>query len=226
MKKHMCKEPVIVCDLKKGWLILLVSAVFISATGYSQHQGYRPVGDLGAFERQFAAESSKIASIESTFTQEKVLTALTEKITSTGKFWFKRSNKVRIEYLKPYTYTMIMNGDKMLFRDDQKENMVNVRSNKLFQQINQIMIDCVQGTVLESKDFNVKVFEDEKTYLLEMDPTTRSLREFFSTIVLKVDKKDFAANSIEMNERSGDRTTILFKDKKLNAQFSDAVFAF
>jgi outer membrane lipoprotein-sorting protein len=155
-----------------------------------------------------------------------VLTALTEKITSTGKFWFKRSNKVRIEYIKPYTYTMIMNGDKMLFRDDQKENKVNVRSNKLFQQINQIMIDCVQGTVLESKDFNVKVFEDEKTYLLEMDPTARSLREFFSTIVLKVDKKDFAANSIEMNERSGDRTTILFKDKNLNAQISDAVFAF
>jgi outer membrane lipoprotein-sorting protein len=41
-----------------------------------------------------------------------------------------------------------------------------------------------------------------------------------------VDKKDFAANSIEMNERSGDRTTILFKDKNLNAQISDAVFAF
>jgi hypothetical protein len=65
---------------------------------------------------------------------------------------------------------MIMNGDKMLLRDDQKENTVNVRSNKLFQQINQIMIDCVQGTVLESKDFKVSVFEDEKTYLLEMNP--------------------------------------------------------
>ena len=161
-----------------------------------------------------------------TFTQEKVLTALTEKITSTGKFWFKRSNRVRIEYIKPYAYTMIMNGDKMLLRDDQKENTVNVRSNKLFQQINQIMIDCVQGTVLESKDFNVRVFEDEKTYLLEMNPTARSLREFFSTIVLKVDKKDFAAHSIEMNEKAGDKTTILFKDKKLNTQFSDAVFAF
>src|SRR5688572_19824015 len=142
----MCKGPSFVCDLRKGWIIVLVLAAFISVAGYSQHQGYRPIGDLPAFKKQFAAESSKISSIESSFTQEKVLTALTEKITSTGKFWFKRSNKVRIEYIKPYTYTMIMNGDKMLFRDDQKENKVNVRSNKLFQQINQIMIDCVQGT--------------------------------------------------------------------------------
>jgi outer membrane lipoprotein-sorting protein len=127
MKKHMYKGAAFVCELNMRWMILFVWATFMSLAAYSQHQGYRPVGDLGAFKKQFAAESSKIASIESTFTQEKVLTALTEKITSTGKFWFKRSNKVRIEYIKPYTYTMIMNGDKMLFRDDQKENKVNVR---------------------------------------------------------------------------------------------------
>jgi outer membrane lipoprotein-sorting protein len=203
-----------------------VLIVFSFAPGYAQHKGFRPVGDVETFKKQFAAGSSKITSIESSFAQEKVLTALTEKITSTGKFWYKRSNKVRIEYVKPYTYTMIMNGDKMLLKDDQKENRVNVRSNKLFQQINQIMIDCVQGTVLDSKDFNVRVFEDDQIYLLEMDPTARSLKEFFSTIVLKVDKKDFTASAIEMNEKSGDSTTILFKDKKLNTQFSDAVFTF
>jgi outer membrane lipoprotein-sorting protein len=225
MKIHMCDKSAGVIKARNLWAVLIVTTL-ISGAGHAQHQGYRALADLATFKKQFATESAKVGSIESSFTQEKVLTALTEKITSTGKFWFKRSNKVRIEYIKPYTYTMIMNGDKMLFRDDQKENRVNVRSNKLFQQVNQIMIDCVQGTVLDSKDFNVGVFEDERTYLLEMVPTSRSLREFFSTIVLKVDKKDFTAASIEMNEKSGDSTTIVFKDKKLNTQFSDAVFAF
>ena len=221
----MCNRLAKVNKAGNLWVILVVTTL-ISGAGNAQHQGYRSVTDLATFKKQFAVESAKVSSIESSFSQEKVLTALTERITSTGKFWFKRSNKVRIEYIKPYTYTMIMNGDKMLLRDDQKENLVNVRSNKLFQQINQIMIDCVQGTVLDSKDFNVRVFEDDRTYLLEMIPTSRSLREFFSTIVLKVDKKDFTAASIEMNEKSGDSTTIFFKDKKLNTQFSDAVFAF
>ena len=221
----MCNRSAKVNKAGSLWVMLVVTTL-ISGSGNAQHQGYRSVTDLATFKKQFAAESAKVGSIESSFSQEKVLTALTERITSTGKFWFKRSNKVRIEYIKPYTYTMIMNGDKMLFRDDQKENRVNVRSNKLFQQINQIMIDCVQGTVLDSRDFNVGVFEDDRTYLLEMIPTSRSLREFFSTIVLKVDKKDFTAASIEMNEKSGDSTTIFFKDKKLNTQFSDAVFAF
>jgi outer membrane lipoprotein-sorting protein len=221
----MCDKSAKVFKARNLWTVLVVTTL-ISGAGHAQHQGYHSVADLAAFKKQFAAGSAKVSSIESSFTQEKVLTALTEKITSTGKFWFKRSNRVRIEYIKPYTYTMIMNGDKMLLRDDQKENRINVKSNKLFQQVNQIMIDCVQGAVLDSKDFNVSVLEDERTYLLEMIPTSKSLREFFSTIVLKVDKKDFTAASIEMNEKSGDSTTILFKDKKLNTQFPDAVFAF
>ena len=120
---------------------------------------------------------------------------------------------------------MVMNGDKMLVRDNEKENKINVKSNKLFQQVNRIMIDCVQGTILDSKDFTTKVFENDKTYLLEMTPTSKSLREFFETIVLTVEKSDYSVKSIEMNEPAGDKTTISFKNKKINETVPDAVFA-
>jgi len=132
---------------------------------------------------------------------------------------------VRIEYVTPFAYTMIMNGDKLLLRDGQKENRVNVKSNKLFQQVNRIVLDCVQGTILESKDFSVRYFENEKIFLMELTPTSKVLLEFFQTIILKVDNKDFSVNSIEMIEQTGDKTTISFLDKKINTQFADAVFA-
>src|SRR5688500_13089813 len=168
---------------------LFITAVLISSTVASaQYDGYKPVTDLTAFKKKFALESAKVVSITSDFTQEKTLTALTEKITSSGKFWFKRNNRVRIEYLKPFVYLMIMDGDKMLVRDNEKENKINIKSNKLFQQVNRIMIDCVQGTILDSKDFTTKVFENDKVFLLEMTPVSKALREFFQTIVLRVDK--------------------------------------
>jgi outer membrane lipoprotein-sorting protein len=163
-------------------------------------------------------------SISSDFSQEKTLTALTEKITSTGKFWFKRSNKLRLEYTKPFVYLIVMNGDKMLVRDNQKENRINVKSSKLFQQVNRIMIDCVQGTILDSKDFTTRVFENGTTFLLEMTPVSKTLREFFQTIVLTVDKKDYSAKSIAMNEPMGDMTLIKFEHKKLNESIPDTVF--
>ena len=81
-----------------GTAIVLTGLIVI--TGNAQHKGYRPIADVPAFKKQFAAQSAKVSSIECAFAQEKVLTALTEKITSTGKFWFRRNNKVRIELFK------------------------------------------------------------------------------------------------------------------------------
>ncbi|HEY9006245.1 outer membrane lipoprotein carrier protein LolA [Ohtaekwangia sp.] len=199
--------------------------LFISSAAWAQYPGYKPVADLAAFKKQFAVESAKVQSITSDFTQNKELLALTETITSSGKFWFKRSNRVRIDYTKPFTYRMVMNGDKMLVKDDQKENRINVKSNKLFQQVNKIMIDCVQGTILDSKDFTTRVFENDKTYLLEMTPVAKTLKEFFQTIVLTVEKKDYSVRSIDMNEPAGDKTTITFSNKVLNALVADEVFA-
>jgi outer membrane lipoprotein-sorting protein len=204
-------------------MILLFAGAFHQAV--AQYPGYKSVTDLPSFKKQFATESAKVMSIKSDFRQEKILVALTEKIISTGKFWFKRNNRVRIEYEKPFRYLMVMNGDKMLIRDNDRENKINVKSNKLFQQVNRIMIDCVQGTILDSKDFTTKVFESDKLYLLEMTPSSKALREFFETIVLSVEKSDHSVRSIEMNEPAGDKTLISFDNKKLNEQVADAVFA-
>lgn len=208
-----------------GWVLCSVILLWTPKV-YGQYSGYEPVSDLSGFKKEFSVQSSKINSITSNFTQEKILSALTEKITSHGDFKFKRSNKVRIDYTKPFSYAMIMNGDKLMVKDDQKETQVNVRSNKLFQQINRIMIDCVQGTILDSKDFTTRVFENDKRYLLEMRPVSKSLREFFQTILLEVEKNDYSVHSIEMNEPSGDNTIITFTNKKLNGQVPDSVFAF
>jgi len=206
-------------------LPVLFFVLFCFNISSAQYGEYRPITDLTGFKKKFAIESEKVMSITSDFTQEKTLTALTEKISSSGKFWFKRSNRVRIEYLKPFTYLMIMNGDKMFVRDNEKVNTINIKSNKLFQQVNRIMIDCVQGTILDSKDFTTKVFEDDDVFLLEMTPVSKTLREFFQNILLKVDKHDYSVKSIEMNEPAGDTTTISFKNKKLNEQLADTVFA-
>jgi outer membrane lipoprotein-sorting protein len=205
-------------------LFVLVFTCFSDA--FAQYNGYKVVTDIATFRNELSSQSSKINTIASNFTQEKILTALTERITSTGTFKFKRSNKVRLQYTKPFTYLMIMNGDKMKVKDDQKEAQVNVRSNKLFQQINRIMIDCIQGTILDSKDFTARVFENEKGFLLEMTPTTKTLKDFFANIVLKIDKADYSVRSIDMNEPSGDQTTMTFTDKKLNVPIDDEVFAF
>jgi outer membrane lipoprotein-sorting protein len=197
-----------------------------SSSVYSQYQGYRPVSNVDQFKTKFRGTSTKVESIQGDFKQVKTLSALTEEISSTGKIWFKRSSKVRMDYTSPFVYKLIINNDKMLINDGSKENRINVKSNKLFKQINQITVDCMQGTILESPDFKSNVFESESTYLLELTPQSKSLKEFFTSIILIVDKKDSSAKSIELNEPTGDKTVLTFSNKIINGQVGDEVFSF
>jgi len=204
-------------------LLFLVSILF-SSTVFPQHAGYTVVADTATFKQQFAAASQKVNTIKSDFVQEKNLSMLSEKITSKGKFWFKKDNMVRMEYNQPFQYLMILNKNDIYIKDGQKENKISTKSNKLFQQINQIMVDCVKGTAFSNKDFSVKVFQNNTGYLIEMSPINKTLKDLFKNINVTVDKKQFAVNSIEMLETSGDNTVITFVNKEINSSLPDALF--
>ena len=205
-------------------IILIIAVLFTGISLKAQYPGYSPVSDLAKFKTDFSAASQKTAAIKSDFVQEKNLSMLSEKITSKGKFWFKRDSRVRMEYTQPFQYLMILNKDKVYVKDGQKENKVSTKSNKLFQQINRIMIDCMQGTTLDNADFKTRVFENKNTALVELTPVTKGLKELFRTINVVIDKKDFSVSSIEMLELSGDNTILRFTNKELNASIADALF--
>lgn len=210
-------------------LLFLIGFFFASLSCFSwqsQHPGFKPVQDLEAFAKKFKEASLKVQTINSDFKQEKNLAAITEKITSSGKFWFKRNNKVRLDYTSPFLYKLIINEDKIYIQDDQRENRINVKSNKLFQQINRIIVDCIQGSILESKDFKTFVFESDKQFLLEMKPASKQLGELFSSIVLIVNRNDYSVEVLKLNEAMGDNTVMFFTNKNINAPVPDNVFAF
>src|SRR5690606_7270453 len=191
-----------------------------------QYAGYKAVQDPDAFRVSFGIAAAKVQSVESDFVQEKVLLALTERITSRGKFWFKREGKVRRDYNTPFEYRMIINGNKIYLNDGLKESKINVRSNKLFEQVNLLMIDCMQGTILENKEFDVRAFENATSYLIELKPLAGSLKEIFETILLTINKETASPQVIRLNEPSGDNSVITLINKVVNGGLSDEIFAY
>ncbi len=205
-------------------MYLLFGLLIACYASMAQYAGYAPITDLPKFKVEFSTATQKIVSIKSDFVQEKNLSMLSEKIVSKGKFWFKRESRVRMEYSHPFTYLMILNKDKVFIKDGQKENKVSTKSNKMFQQINRIMIDCMQGTALNNRDFSTRIFENKNAGLVELTPLTKELKELLKSIVIIVDKKDFSVISIDMLEVSGDNTLLKFSNKEMNGTISDALF--
>jgi outer membrane lipoprotein-sorting protein len=191
----------------------------------AQYAGYKPVADMAAFKEQFAAATRYTQTIKADFVQEKNLSMLSEKITSKGKFWFKKDNLVRMEYNQPFQYLVIINKNNVFVKDGQKENKISAKSNKFFQQINRMMVDCMQGTALSNPDFKVAVFESAPAYMIVLSPVAKGMKDYFKNINIILSKKDYSVNRLEMYEQSGDNTLISFINKELNASIADALFA-
>lgn len=207
----------------REWLMILCCCIG-AAYAKAQTAGYKPVADAAAFKQAFARASQSTQTIQSDFVQEKNLAMLSDKIISKGKFWFKKDNKVRMEYSSPSYYLLVMNGKDIRTKDGQKESHVSAKGNKLFEQINKITVDCVQGNVLNNPDFTTSIMENAQSYLLAMTPVNKALAQYFKTIYLEVDKKDYSVSKILMYEPGGDFTTISFVHKQINVNIGDEVF--
>ena len=207
--------------LKIKLLVILLGCML---SLHAQYPGYKAAADISRFNDMFTLTAKNTQTIKSDFVQEKDLSMLSEKIVSKGKFWFKKDNKVRMEYVQPFQYLMIINQNNIYVKDGQKENKISTKSNKLFNQINKIMVDCIQGTVLNNPEYKLSVFENNQTFLIELSPTARALKEFFKNINIFVSKKDYSVNKLELHEQSGDKTVISYLNKELNTNLPDALF--
>ncbi len=204
--------------------IIVFLLTLINQFSFSQPKGYKIITDQTAFSKKMTSTAKSTQSIKSNFTQEKNIQVVSEKIISKGTFRFKKQNKVRMEYTHPYRYLLIINQDKVIIRDDQKTNSFSSKSNKLFTLINTIIIDCVQGTALDNKDFKAAIYSNDKNYLLVLSPVKKGLKDFFENISVYIDIKDGSVFKIDLAEPSGDNTVITFTEKEINVPISDAEF--
>lgn len=200
-------------------LLFLIIFPFISFS-----QTFKLVKDTLVLKLKVENMSKALNSIDADFTQEKNLSVLSEKIISKGHLMFKKENLLRWEYFSPSKYLIVINKEKVFIKDEKKTTKYDMNSNKVFKEINDIMISCVQGTIFKSSKFKTSYFENEKYYKLEMTPNTKNMKDSFKKINLYFDKTITSVSKIEIIEASEDFTLIEFLNKKLNAPISENSF--
>lgn len=187
-------------------------------------QVYKPAKDTLVLRQKIENMNKAISSMESDFIQEKNLSLLSEKIISKGHFIFKKDNLLRWEYSSPTQYLIIINKDKVFIKNSKKTSKYDMNTNKVFKEINDLMLSCVQGTIFKSNKFKTHYFENEKGYKLEMIPLSKNMKETFKKINLYFDKSVTSVTKMEMVEISEDQTTIEFYNKKTNVPLAENIF--
>jgi outer membrane lipoprotein-sorting protein len=205
-------------------LIVTFLLTVYSTIVFAQPAGFKEVKNVAAFQQELTKANISIQDIVSDFIQIKNMSLLAEKIKSKGKFYFKKEDKVRIEYTQPFTYLLVMNNGQVMVKDEQKTSKINTKNSKAMQSVNRIMIDCMRGTVLQNADFKVTVFDNSTQYLLSMVPVTDAMKKMFQQINVYLLKKNFNVDKLSMVELGGDFTDMNFVNAQHNTGLNESLF--
>jgi outer membrane lipoprotein-sorting protein len=209
----------------KSFFIFALSLFAVVKVTAQVPKGYTVVSNTTSLQTSLAGTAKKTQTIASDFTQVKHMKMMNDKVNSKGKFYFRKEDKIRIEYTSPFQYLLVMNGGQIMVRDENKTNKINTRNSKTMQSVNRVMMDCMRGTVFSNKDFSVKAFETTNQYLLQLTPVNSSMKGLFARIDVYIEKSDNSVSKLVMNENGGDYTDMNFTNKKINTTLADALFS-
>lgn len=191
----------------------------------AQENGFSKVKDMEKTKSDLSKLTENTIAIKSQFVQEKHLSFLTENIISKGEFYFKSPDKLRWEYSEPFEYIIVFNDKNIMIKDGAKISTFDTESNKMFSEINNMMIGTIQGNLFtDNERFEVEYFENASQYLLELDPKLPEMKSMLKTIKIFIDKSDISVAKIKMIESLDDYTSIDFINRKLNQTIDDKEF--
>lgn len=206
-------------------LITILSLFICTSILYAQKKDFKEIENIDKAKIELAKLSKNTTTIQSKFIQEKHLSFLTENIISKGEFYFKSPNQLRWEYSAPFEYIIIFNDKNIIIKDEEKISTFDTESNKMFSEINNMMIGTIQGNLFtDNERFDVKYFENTHQYLLELDPKLPEMKNMLKTIKIYIDKSDISVAKIKMIESSDDYTSINFVNRKLNKPIDNEKF--
>ena len=169
--------------------------------------------------------ASAMKTMQCDFIQTKHLRMLNDKMTSKGRMYYQQTNRLRWEYTSPYSYTFILNDDKVLLKNKQRNDVIDVNKNKLFREIARIMMNSVVGTSLtDDKSFKSTIATNGNEWIASLLPQRKDLKQLFQKIILHFNKHNAMVKQVELIEKNGDKTVIELNNIRTNEKISADMF--
>jgi outer membrane lipoprotein-sorting protein len=191
---------------------------------YAQND-FTPMASVGKFKEELKIESARVTGIESNFTQTKYIGLLSEKIVSSGKFYYNKPDKICMDYTSPMKYLMVINGNKIKIGSDGKSNVYDLNANKMMSQMQTLISACMTGNLEDlSSDYELSFKENNTLYWVRVLPP-ESVKSYLKSIDIYLDKNDLSVHQLKITETSDDYTEYVFTGKKKNPSIPHAKFS-
>ncbi len=206
--------------MKNYALILFLAFAITDAIG----QDIKAMSDTTAFKKALFEISKTTNTLQANFIQKKVLRVMKNPIISEGSIAFQKPNSLRWSYQKPFSYTIVMKGGQISIDDAGKSSQYDMSANKVFEDINKLIISSVEGTILDDPKFSKTYLESANYYIVELVPSDAFMKDYITQMNIAFAKTDLQVGSIKILESQGNSTLIEFSDTRVNDPLPKDVF--
>ena len=200
-----------------------LTLLFLMVSFFGKAQVEMSTDEANTLKARVKELSETTETITSDFVQYKHLDFLSNDIESTGKLAFKSPDRVKWSYTKPFSYSVIFKDETLFINDNGNKSAMDMASNKIFKQLNQLITASIKGDLFDAEEFTVSYFKKEQKSEIHFDPKDPQFSEFIKSFQLTFNEKG-EVQEVKMIEPSEDYTHIIFSNRSSNQPLSNAIF--
>lgn len=190
-------------------LFLVITILFVGVVGNSQTQD--------EVIQMLNQTANSIQCMNCRFTQQRIMTILTEPSVSEGIMSYNSPDYMRWEYTSPYSLAIVSDGDKVTKITDGIEEVLDKKSRKIYKGIENIIMGSASGKNLFDKTvFDISIKDSGKFWVADLKPKQHNMKRMFYMLTIYCRKDNNTINKVEITEGCGDITTIQFFDIRIN----------
>lgn len=202
--------------------IICIFFLIVSLTGFAQEQKMS-AAEATAFKNAVNTTAKNTKTLTTDFVQYKHMDFLSKDIETLGKMSFKAPSMLLWQYTKPYQYSVVFKNNKISINDAGKKSAMDMGNSKMFNKLNKLIVGSVNGDMFDESEFTITFFKTNDFVITRLVPKDAALKKYIREMELYFDKKNMVSQ-VKMTEPSNDYTTIVFKNKVVNAPVPDSVF--
>ncbi len=207
--------------MKRLWLFVLFVALGLFATAQT------PLSEAQSNEimASLTETASSMQTMQCRFVQSKTMSMLAEPSVSEGKMYFASPDRLRWEYVKPYAFALVVNGERIVKVTDGQAEAMDGNSGRMYQGVTSMIMGSASGKKLfDATTFDIVLYDDGACWKAEMTPKHRDMKRMFSQLVFHFDKKTQVIDHVEFLDPKGDNTVIRFEEIRLNEKIGEEQF--